>query len=71
MKYRDAVANFEHTFLEEQLYNHQWNIVHTAQDLGIHRGTLHRKIRELNIINGGERAEPCGTPESNREPREI
>jgi len=55
---RDAEA----AFLREELARHGWNRKATAEALGIHRTTLQRKLRELDValpgIDGRRRTGP-------------
>ena len=48
----DGAANLqemEARFLREVLARNKWNRKEAARELGIHKTTLHRKIRRLNI----------------------
>ena len=46
---REARALFERDFILRCLDRHQWNITEAAQELGIERTNLHRKMRQLDI----------------------
>ena len=44
-----ALRDYERSLLLESLKQNEWNISKTAKALGVHRNTLHRKIRGYNI----------------------
>ncbi len=46
---REARAAFEKEFITRRLREFSWNISRTADELGIERSNLHRKIKALNI----------------------
>jgi len=46
---KDASQGFEKIFLECKLKQNHWNIQATAQQIGIKRQSLHRKINELGL----------------------
>jgi len=50
--YKNAKRDFEKLYIEEKLKENDWNILKTAQMLGIERPNLHRKMRELGIKKG-------------------
>ena len=47
--YEDAVREFEKRFIKRVLDNAQGNQCKAAQELGIHRNTLSRKIDEYKL----------------------
>jgi two-component system nitrogen regulation response regulator NtrX len=47
--YREAKEQFERRFLLEKLEKNNWNISRTAEDIGLERSNLHRKIKAYNI----------------------
>ena len=49
---REARAVFERDFIRRCLESHGWNITEAAQELGIERTNLHRKMRQLGIKRG-------------------
>jgi len=53
--FSEAKSSFEQDYLRLHLDQHDWNISHTAEAIGIERSQLHRKIRALGLErNGGE-----------------
>ena len=53
---KDASQGFEKIFLEHKLKQNNWNIQVTAQQIGIKRQSLHRKIKELGLQRNGNHA---------------
>jgi DNA-binding NtrC family response regulator len=49
LRYSDAVREFQRTFLATVLREANVNQVRAAKRLGIHRNTLRRQIRELEL----------------------
>lgn len=47
--YEDAVSEFEKRFIKRVLENANGNQCKAAQELGIHRNTLSRKIEEFEL----------------------
>ncbi len=47
--YRDAKELFEKQFLLEKLTKNNWNISRTAEEIGLERSNLHRKIKSYGI----------------------
>jgi len=47
--YRDAKEIFEKQFLLEKLEKNNWNISRTAEEIGLERSNLHRKIKAYGI----------------------
>ncbi len=47
--YREAKELFERQFLLEKLKKHSWNISRTAEEIGLERSNLHRKIKAYGI----------------------
>jgi two-component system nitrogen regulation response regulator NtrX len=47
--YREAKEAFEKRFLLEKLKKNDWNISRTAENIGLERSNLHRKIKTYNI----------------------
>ncbi len=47
--YREAKELFEKQFLFEKLEKHSWNISRTAEEIGLERSNLHRKIKAYGI----------------------
>jgi DNA-binding NtrC family response regulator len=46
--YREALDQFEKTFISEILKRNDGNLVRTASTLGIHRNTLSKRIARYN-----------------------
>ena len=49
MKLQEAAETFEKQFIEQALQSHRWSRMQTAKALGIHRKTLHAKMRKYGI----------------------
>ena len=49
MRYSEAVREFERTFLATVLRDQNANQVKAAKKLGVHRNTLRRQIKELEL----------------------
>jgi two-component system nitrogen regulation response regulator NtrX len=47
--YRDAKRHFEHDYLKYKLMENNGNISQTAEQIGIERSHLHKKVKSLNI----------------------
>lgn len=47
--YREAKEIFEKQFLVEKLKKNNWNVSRTAEEIGLERSNLHRKIKSYNI----------------------
>jgi DNA-binding NtrC family response regulator len=47
--YEEAIRAFQERFIVNVLIAHSCHLGKTAQELGMHRNTLTRTIRELNI----------------------
>ncbi len=47
--YRDAKELFEKQFLLEKLRKNNWNVSRTAEEIGLERSNLHRKIKSYGI----------------------
>lgn len=47
--YREAKELFEKQFLLEKLQKNKWNISRTAEEIGLERSNLHRKIKSYGI----------------------
>ncbi len=47
--YRDAKEMFEKQFLLQKLKKNNWNISRTAEEIGLERSNLHRKIKSYGI----------------------
>ncbi|SEA57661.1 two component, sigma54 specific, transcriptional regulator, Fis family [Desulfuromusa kysingii] len=47
--YREAKEVFEKQFLENKLNENSWNISKTAEEIGLERSNLHRKIKQYQI----------------------
>jgi len=47
--YREAKEIFEKQFLLEKLQKNNWNISRTAEEIGLERSNLHRKIKSYGI----------------------
>jgi len=54
--YQHARESFERTYLLHHLEKNQWNISRTAQDIGMERSQLHRKIKSFNLNETEEKA---------------
>ena len=50
---KGATQGFEKIFLEHKLKQNNWNVQATAQQIGIKRQSLHRKIKELGLKRNG------------------
>ena len=48
-KIQEATESFERFFLRQKLAENNWNILATAEQVGIRRQSLHRKINRLRI----------------------
>jgi len=46
---KDAKDDFERGYIIEALKKNDWNILSTAEDLGIERANLHKKLKQYNI----------------------
>jgi two-component system nitrogen regulation response regulator NtrX len=51
--YREARKNFEKLYIQEKLKENNGNVSKTAEELGMKRPNLHRKMRELGIEGKG------------------
>ncbi len=47
--YRDAKELFEKQFLRQKLEQNNWNISRTAEEIGLERSNLHRKIKSYGL----------------------
>ena len=47
--YREAKEVFEKQFLEKKLSENNWNVSKTAEEIGLERSNLHRKIKQYKI----------------------
>jgi len=47
--YREAKEQFEKQFLRQKLQENNWNISRTAEEIGLERSNLHRKIKAYGI----------------------
>ena len=47
--YREAKEVFEKHFLEKKLSENNWNVSKTAEEIGLERSNLHRKIKQYQI----------------------
>ena len=47
--YRQAREDFERIFFQQRLVANGWNISKTAQEVGLERSNLHRKIKHLGL----------------------
>lgn len=47
--YRDAKELFEKQFLKQKLEENGWNISRTAEEIGLERSNLHRKIKSYGL----------------------
>ncbi len=47
--YRDAKELFEKQFLRQKLEENNWNISRTAEEIGLERSNLHRKIKSYGL----------------------
>jgi DNA-binding NtrC family response regulator len=55
--YQNAVRAFQERYIVEVLATHAYHLGRTAEELGIHRNTLTRAIRDLGIdVRGARRA---------------
>jgi len=50
--FRRARAAFERLYVEELLRKHHGNITHAAEQLGMQRPNLYRKMREFGLRSG-------------------
>ena len=46
---KKAKSDFEKRFLVEQLTKNNWNITKTAEEIGVERSNLHKKIKQFKI----------------------
>jgi DNA-binding NtrC family response regulator len=53
---REARAQFEREFIASTLQRHQWRMEEAAEELGIERTNLYRKMKQLSIIRGDPRS---------------
>ena len=51
--FREARAAFERLYIDQKLRENGWNITKTAEDLGLERSHLHRKMKVLKIEESG------------------
>lgn len=51
---RDAREVFEREYLAEQIRRFDGNVSRTAQFVGMERSALHRKLKSLNLLEGGD-----------------
>jgi two-component system nitrogen regulation response regulator NtrX len=51
--FREARAAFERFYIAQKLRENGWNITKTAEDLGLERSHLHRKMKVLKIEESG------------------
>lgn len=51
MDYRKAKETFEREFLLKSLERNHWNVSRTSVEVGLERSNLHRKIKQLGLIN--------------------
>jgi two-component system nitrogen regulation response regulator NtrX len=49
--YRKAKEAFEREFLRRWLERNEWNVSRTSVEVGLERSNLHRKIKQLGLIN--------------------
>ena len=52
---KEARAQFEREFIASTLQRHQWRMESAADELGIERTNLYRKMKQLSIIRGDPR----------------
>ncbi len=52
---REARARFEREFIASTLQRHQWRMEAAAEELGIERTNLYRKMKQLSIVRGDAR----------------
>jgi len=50
----EALAEFEKLFIESVLRKHKGNLSRAAHEMGVHRNTLSKKIREYEICCKGK-----------------
>jgi two-component system nitrogen regulation response regulator NtrX len=48
-KLKDGISNFEKDFLHYHLNKHNWQISHTARQIGIERTTLYKKMKSYKL----------------------
>ena len=48
-KIKEATQRFERIFLESKLKQNNWNVQKTAQQIGMNRKSLHRKLKQLGL----------------------
>ncbi len=56
--YREAKEQFERRFLSGRLEANDWNVSRTAEEVGLERSNLHRKIRQLGLMPPGQGGRP-------------
>ena len=49
VSYREAKELFEKQFLQQKLEENNWNISRTAEEIGLERSNLHRKIKSYGL----------------------
>ena len=49
--YRKAKETFEREFFSRCLEKNRWNVSKTSEEVGLERSNLHRKIKQLRLIN--------------------
>ena len=47
--YKEAKRHFEHDYLKSKLMENKGNISRTAEQIGMERSHLHKKVKSLNI----------------------
>lgn len=52
--YREAKKHFERDYLAAKLLENNWNVSQTAEQIGIERSHLHKKVKSLNIEENKE-----------------
>lgn len=49
--YRKAKETFEREFFRRRLERNEWNVSRTSVEVGLERSNLHRKIKQLGLVN--------------------
>jgi len=54
LSFHSAREAFERSYLIQHLHKHEWNISRTAEDIGMERSQLHRKIKRYGLAPSKE-----------------
>lgn len=62
IRFEDAVAEFEILFIAAVLERHKGNVSTAATELGMHRNTLGKRLRALDVKNRSRRGRARKAP---------